>query len=242
MAGHPPLRSNASLPAAAVTALARPRVSRWRDGGEGLRGVGRVPGVHRLRVLGIFGGPASGRARPVRRRAVQVGERALALGTAPDQPGRGHGRARVGGTGAGRSATAGPSRVRLARSDLPRSDLPRSGLAPSGLASTQAAGRTGRLPFGACREDAAWRSHPVLTGAGGVHPGQFAGGLLGRFPGRMTGRPGSAHRVQSVRGTERPHRLRRGVARLAQGRTVCVCAPAHRRVPARGTAGRAMAA
>ena len=131
--------------------------------------------------------------------------------------------------------------------------LARSGLAPCGLAITQttitqttitqATSRTGRLPFGTRREHAAWRNHPVLSGDGSIHPGQFAGGLLGRFPGRVTGRPGSAHRVQPVRGTERPHRFRRGVALPARGRTVCVCAPAHRGVvPARGTARRTVAA
>jgi hypothetical protein len=223
MAGHPPPRSNGD---------ASPPQRSARDRGEGLRGVGRVPGVHRLRLFGFFGGPGSGRPRQLRGRAVQVGERALALGTAPHQPGVGHGRARVGRTGAGWPARAGPTRACLAR----------SGLARTQGASTQAASRTSGLSFGARWEDATWRNLPFLSGAGGVHPWQFADGLLGRPPGRMTGRPGSAHRVQPVRGAERLHRRCRGVARPARGRPVCVCAAAHRGVRARGTARRAMAA
>jgi hypothetical protein len=245
MAGPPPPRSNGEASPQQCRAgagcghtpgsgcsvrLARSRVSR-RDRGEGLRGVGRVPGVHRPRLLGLVVGPASGRPLQPRGRAVQVGERALALGTAPGQPGGGHGRASIGGAGPGRLARAGPGR--LTSTQAARTQA-------ASRAASRTASRAASLPFGGHREDAAWRSHPVLTRAGGVHPWQFADGLLGRFPGRMTGCLGSAQRVQPVRGTERAHRLRRGVACPAPGRIVCVAT--QRGVPARGTARRAVAA
>jgi hypothetical protein len=230
--------------------LARPRVSRRRNRREGLRGVGRVPGVHRPGGLGIVGGLArglasglaSGRLLQPRGRPVQLGERALAPGTAPDQSGGGPGRVRAGETGAGGPARTGPARARLTGTRAASAHAATGHASRAQAARAHAASRTRGLTFGAQREDASWRSHPVLGGARGVHPRQFADRLLSRFPGRMTGRPGSAHRVQPVRGAERPHRLRRGVTCPAQGRVVCVCAAAQRGIPARRTARRTVAA
>ena len=68
--------------------LARSRVSRGRDDGEGLRGVGRVPRVH---GPGVSASSPAGAGGPQPRRwSFQFGKRALALRAATDQPRGGH--------------------------------------------------------------------------------------------------------------------------------------------------------
>ena len=180
----------------AAMRLARVRVSPRRDGGEGLRGVGRIPRIHGpAGALALAGLAARSPVRP-RRRAVQVRERAPAARPAPLQRGCGHGRRfRVGGPAGGRTAGAGPARSRAAGC------------------------RTGR-PFCARREGAPRRDHPALAGAGRIHPRQLADRLLGWFPGRLPVRLGAARGVEPVHGAERPDRGDGGFAGPARGGTV----------------------
>ena len=226
MAGRPPPRSSGqALPASELSPrgggpagglrLARARVSRRRDRGEGLRGVGRVPGVHR---------PGSSASSGIRRRADPPAPRAARpgrgtgsgswddAGPAPRRSSTGQGQQawRPAGAGpllAGRPATAparraagtapalvGAAGTAPALVGRPVPHPPVGAAGPHPRRSRPYPGRlypghphpgrlpAGRLSFGAHREDAAWRNHPVLTGAGRVHPRQFAGGLLGRLP------------------------------------------------------------